>query len=67
MFNKVVICIVLVALVVLSTGCASIFYSDRMQNPGSRLDVGMFVLDIFFFWPISWIVDFATGAIWAPY
>jgi len=59
----------LICVVLASFGCATIFHSDRMNMPPERrgsLDVGMFILDIFFFWPWSWLVDFLTGCIWLP-
>jgi hypothetical protein len=45
-------------------GCATIFYSERIGNSSGKLDIGMCILGFFFFWPISWIVDLCTGAIW---
>ena len=68
MQKRWLILLVLLAVVVVTSGCATIFYSDRARlSPSQRgsLDVGMFILDIFWF-PWGWIIDFLTGCIWTP-
>jgi hypothetical protein len=54
-------------------GCAAIFYPERQGRHGGRLDVGMFVLDLLWFFAglipgiIAVVVDFGTGAIYMDY
>jgi len=62
--KQIIIWAILILFSVSAVGCATIFHSERVGNSGGRLDIGMCVLGIFFFWPISWIVDLCTGAIW---
>ncbi|GEM_PF-5867219 len=65
--KKVLLAIMLVAVAFMFMGCATIFYSHRAGlPPESRtgVDVLMLVLDVFFFFPVSIIVDLVTGCIY---
>lgn len=67
MGRKLILCIVAVAFIVSISGCATIFYPSRHnQAAKGSLDVGMLILDILFFFPISLIVDLITGALFYP-
>lgn len=67
MVKKVLICVMVVAFLVVSTNCASIFYPSRVgQKTHGSLDVGMLVVDILCTGLIGIVVDLATGAIYYP-
>ena len=67
--RTLLVAMVAVFVVGIFTGCATIFYPDRVNQPYDQrgpIDVGMLVLDILFFFPLSLIVDLLTGALWIP-
>ena len=67
MGRKVLICVMVVAFLAATTGCASIFYPSRVgQKTHGGVDVGMLVVDILCSGLIGIVVDFATGAIYYP-
>ncbi len=67
MGRKLILCVVAVAFIVSISGCASIFYPSRVNQPTKgSIDVGMLIVDIIFFFPISLIVDLITGALFYP-
>lgn len=68
MKQKVIVYAVLVAVLLMASGCATIFHSDRMNIPATKkgsIDIGMFILDLILFWP-GLIIDIATGCLWVP-
>ena len=67
MGKKVLVCIVAIAFMVSTIGCASIFYPSRVgQTTHGTVDVGMLVLDIFLTGLVGIVVDLITGAIYLP-
>ena len=67
MGQKLILCIVAVAFIASISGCASIFYPSRINQPAKgTLDVGMLVLDIILTGFLGVIVDLITGALFFP-
>ena len=67
MGQKALLLVLLVGLVIMSSGCGTIFWGYRAGLPPEQrtgVDVLVLVLDLFFFFPISIIVDLATGCIY---
>jgi hypothetical protein len=67
MGRKLLVCIVAVAFLASTIGCASIFYPSRVgQQTHGPIDVGMLVVDILLTGLIGIVVDLITGAIYLP-
>ncbi len=67
MGKKVLVCVVVIAFLASTIGCASIFYPSRVgQKTHGPVDVGMLVLDIFLTGLVGIVVDLITGAIYLP-
>jgi hypothetical protein len=67
MGRKLILCVIAVAFLASTVGCASIFYPSRVnQTSKGSIDIAMLVVDIIFFFPISLIVDLITGALYYP-
>ena len=68
--SKLFVVPLLLMFLLVSTGCATIFHNDRVNQPNeSKGDVDwvMVVLDVVFAAVVvGLIVDLATGALWVP-
>ena len=65
--KKILLVVLLVAVLFVSVGCGTLFWGHRAGlPPESRtgVDVLVLVLDLFFFFPLSIIVDLVTGCIY---
>lgn len=67
--SKLFVTPLLLALVLVSTGCATIFHNQRVNQPSEergKVDWLMVALDVILTGCIGLVVDLATGALWIP-